>query len=283
MSGLNSDLIAEHLSKQFGLSFSGSMEDIDGGRYVVIRPDDLPKPNGFCITIARTPKIIEASFYPDSFSGSLIRKMGELDDDSINLFQNLLSSSEAKGIRISILINGEPKVSISKDDQKELWRKFELDCDWRLPLNHKYKVEQINKFAVQIASICMSLILSLLPLEEITESITLQEQGLPEGSKIKVEINKYERNPINRAACISYYGPICKACGFDFGKIYGLLGIDFIEVHHIVPVSQMGGTYRIDPTKDLVPLCSNCHAMVHRKNPPISVEELKKIINQNKE
>lgn len=282
MSELKSDIIANQLSKQFGLLFSGSTEDIDGGTYAVIRSNDLPKPNGFCITIARTPKLIEASFHPDTFSGSLIRKMGEADDYSLNTFCSLWSSAEERGVRLSLLINGNPKSLITDDDRNELWRKFDLDCDWRLPNNFKTHPEQINIYATKIASICMSLILSLLPIEEVTESVSGFEPGLPEGSKIRVEVNKYERNPINRAACISYHGPICKVCGFDFGKIYGDLGMDFIEVHHLIPVSQMGGAYRIDPIHDLAPVCSNCHSMIHRRNPPLSIQELKDLMSQNK-
>ena len=60
-------------------------------------------------------------------------------------------------------------------------------------------------------------------------------------------------------------------------------GQDYIEVHHRVPVSSMGGAYRVDPVTDLVPVCGNCHAMMHRKNPPLSVEELKaQLVNPKK-
>jgi 5-methylcytosine-specific restriction protein A len=104
------------------------------------------------------------------------------------------------------------------------------------------------------------------------------EAGLPEGAKIQIVVNKYERSPANRAACISYYGPICQVCSFDFGSFYGQIGQDYIEVHHRVPVSSMGGAYRVDPVTDLVPVCGNCHAMMHRKNPPLSVEELKALL-----
>jgi len=104
------------------------------------------------------------------------------------------------------------------------------------------------------------------------------EAGLPEGAKIQIVVNKYERSPANRAACISHYGPICQVCSFDFGSFYGQIGQDYIEVHHRVPVSSMGGAYRVDPVTDLVPVCGNCHAMMHRKNPPLSVEELKALL-----
>ena len=66
-------------------------------------------------------------------------------------------------------------------------------------------------------------------------------------------------------------------CGFDFEKTYGEIGKGFIHVHHIVPVSEIGESYRVDYEKDLIPVCPNCHAMLHRKGG--SVEGLKEIIN----
>ena len=93
-----------------------------------------------------------------------------------------------------------------------------------------------------------------------------------------MEVNKYERSPVNRAACIAHFGTTCNVCGFDFGVHYGDLGQDFIEVHHRVPVSSMGGAYRVDPVRDLVPVCGNCHAMLHRTNPPLSTDDLKTLI-----
>jgi HNH endonuclease len=60
----------------------------------------------------------------------------------------------------------------------------------------------------------------------------------------------------------------CLACGFDFEKCYGLIGAEFIEMHHDRPLGKRKGR-RQTKVKDLKPLCSNCHRMVHRdvKNP----------------
>jgi len=108
----------------------------------------------------------------------------------------------------------------------------------------------------------------------------LFEQGLPEGASKRVLVNKYERNPKNRLACIKHYGTSCFVCEFDFGKVYGDFAADYIHVHHIVPVSQMTENYRINPIEDLVPLCPNCHSAVHISNPPLSPKELKsRLIN----
>lgn len=95
-----------------------------------------------------------------------------------------------------------------------------------------------------------------------------------EGLLKQVTVNKFERNTKARKACIEHYKAICQVCNFSFAEIYGDIGRDFIHVHHIVPLSDIEEEYQVDPIKDLVPVCPNCHAMIHRKSPPYSVEEL---------
>ena len=93
---------------------------------------------------------------------------------------------------------------------------------------------------------------------------------LEEGEIKEMHIAKCERNPKLRKACIEYYraqneGRIaCAACGMAFGDVYGEIGEGYIEVHHLSPISQIEGVHTVDPKTDLVPLCANCHAMIHR-------------------
>lgn len=89
---------------------------------------------------------------------------------------------------------------------------------------------------------------------------------------------------IYRRKAIEIHGSTCIACGFDFEKTYGTHGKGFIEVHHIKPLSTYDGKeVNVDPYKDLVPLCANCHRMVHRnKDEVLTIEELKEIIESNR-
>ena len=100
--------------------------------------------------------------------------------------------------------------------------------------------------------------------------------GLPEGAKTSVSVNRYERSRQNRAACIAYHGLMCKVCEMSFSERYGEVGDGYTHVHHVTPVSELEPGYSIDPRHDLVPVCPNCHAMLHRKNPPYSVSELRR-------
>ena len=117
--------------------------------------------------------------------------------------------------------------------------------------------------------------LALLPLEEIPHR---ELSGEEEGSHYYNQVKIYERSRINRAACIEIHGTSCNICGFSFGELFGELGEGFIHVHHIVPVSKICGNYILNPGTDLIPVCPNCHAMLHRKQAVLLPNELKKIL-----
>lgn len=99
-----------------------------------------------------------------------------------------------------------------------------------------------------------------------------------EGNQTTHLTTSYERNPNARAACLSMKGYSCEVCKFNFLETYGELGKHYIHVHHTVPVSEREGLYEVDPVEDLVPLCPNCHAMTHKRNPPYSTKELQAIM-----
>lgn len=103
-------------------------------------------------------------------------------------------------------------------------------------------------------------------------------QTFREGAVRQVSVNAYEREPKARQKCIDYYGSSCSICGFDFGRAFGQLGKGFIHVHHLRPLSEIAEEYEIDPIKDLRPVCPNCHAMIHRSSPPLSLEQIKMLL-----
>jgi hypothetical protein len=102
--------------------------------------------------------------------------------------------------------------------------------------------------------------------------------GLTEGAVQGVLVNRYERNPEARQECLSHHGYVCQCCLVDMESVYGELGCHYIHVHHKVPLADIGEDYQVDPINDLVPVCPNCHAMLHRPATVLAVEELRIII-----
>lgn len=115
------------------------------------------------------------------------------------------------------------------------------------------------------------------------EIYTKDVELLLEGATTSIYINKYERNRVARNQCIAHYGPTCIVCKTDFESVYGDVGKDFIHVHHIVPLNKVKTTYEVNLITDLVPVCPNCHAMLHRKvnGKLLTIEELKNRLTFN--
>jgi hypothetical protein len=111
--------------------------------------------------------------------------------------------------------------------------------------------------------------------EEVTEPARLYE-----GAVRQILINAYERNPEARRRCIAHYGPRCIVCNFDFGKTYGKQGQGYIHVHHLRNLSEISKTYEVNPITDLRPVCPNCHAMIHRRVPAYSIDDVKTMLKK---
>lgn len=116
-----------------------------------------------------------------------------------------------------------------------------------------------------------------------SESVTLSQEILPgmeivEGAVSRILINSYERNAKARRLCLDHYGLICQLCGFDFVARYGEFAKNCIHVHHLQPLAEIKSEYVVDPIKDLLPVCPNCHAVVHSRNPAYQVGEIQDAI-----
>jgi len=267
--------VASRLEALFGVAFRGSIEEFEGGTYLSIRPVEPARPNGFSITIARTPARVEAMFRADSFSKALIRQLSMADSVMKETFSALRSGAETAGYRVNVMVGGEV-IPAGTALPESGWSTFDLECDQVLRDRPPQGFGQVDVLC-SAASACVGLLLSLLQLENLA-SAGDDGEGLPEGAKVKVHVNRYERSPVNRAACLAYYGFKCQVCGMDFESQYGEVGANYIEVHHLTPVSQLGENYRVNAVRDLIPVCCNCHAIIHRRDPPMAPAALKQLL-----
>lgn len=102
------------------------------------------------------------------------------------------------------------------------------------------------------------------PIPDVLGEAEPSATELSEGALTQVSQTKHERNQTLRQLCLKHFGATCQACGMKFEAVYGEIGKGYIEVHHLSPISQTDGKHKVDPKTDLVPLCANCHAMIHR-------------------
>lgn len=154
---------------------------------------------------------------------------------------------------------------------------FQIKSNEELMLSH-YNVAKAIDYYIDFFAAKHNLTLPNIIIPDLDDNSNDDE--FTEGQEQNVESIRFERNKIARKQCIEIYGCKCSICGFDFEERYGELGKDFIEVHHIIPISQRGGKYTLNPITDLIPVCSNCHSMIHRRKEPYDIDELKLIVNE---
>ena len=214
-------------------------------------------------------------FLPQRYSAHFVNAMGRRCQEARCLFSQYAGRLIASGARIAFRVNGE----IMQPDSPLMWPDDWHDISIRVT---KSPIADSDNFSYPAVArvwlnIMMGMVLSLANIVPTDEQPATE--GYAEGHRYTVASNRYERNPLNRNLCLEIKGYCCTICNMDFEMRYGEIGHNFIHVHHITPVSMLGETYVINPMTDLIPVCPNCHAMLHRCDPPMKPEELKKILS----
>ena len=104
-------------------------------------------------------------------------------------------------------------------------------------------------------------------------------KGFEELKKFRFH-KRIERNIQLSKKVKTIQGYTCKACNINFEDKYGPIGKNFIEAHHLKPISKLtGNKVELDVRTDFAVLCSNCHSMIHRLDDPSDLDLLKSLIN----
>ena len=268
--------IEDGLRRKLGVDFQVDLGKRGDAENVSIRPVGLNDGEGFTVDVAWHWARVEASFQPEARGGRLMRLMSGADDTARATFRALLDGVTTSGLKLEILNGGERLSHHEMESWPEVWNGLRIHVSCR-PADILRNGETRTQATVRLLTSLTGAILSLLPLEAREDPpVGLVVEGKPR----LAYVTTYERSAVNRAACIAARGDKCLACGFDFGKVYGAAGTGFIEVHHAIMVSQMGGGRLVDPTRDLVPLCSNCHSITHRRDPPYTLDELREMMGK---
>lgn len=264
-------IIAELLTDRFGLLLVGeTVSDADGQR-IRLSPKDVARTQGFSIEVLIGWRTIEVDFIPASFAATLVAEMQNASLQQRTIFLTFVEAVIKDSGSFIFTINSMPADPFDNQIWANAWRSVGLKIRSSPIVIDPKNNTIVQSLAVLWAGRLLGLSLALLPLEE-------KLIGEPEGGAVRTEVSRYERSSLNRVACIEIQGTICKVCGFDFANVYGVIGKGFIEVHHIEPVSGIVQGTIVDPTRDLVPLCANCHAMIHRRKPPYRLEELRSML-----
>lgn len=247
---------------------SDSGEDFD----FAVRLVALPAPKGFRVRVADNYMAWDAQVVLDDLSLKLVQVMGDRAKLRELEFRSGIDSIRKSSQTCEVVLNGLP---LGSEELPNEWSDFEAK------ITVGFAVESRLEKLVDALIFAISIPLVLLQEDLHPALLTASNsEEILEGEKSTVLQNKYERSRFNRAMCLRAHGFTCMACGDTLSKKYGVVAQELVHVHHITPVATLGGATIVDPINDLVPLCPNCHNVIHRKNPPFSMEELKGIISQ---
>ncbi len=259
------DTSIQEVSDALGISFIRRVMPKGHEYDFSLRIEELPSPHGFSIKILDDYLTWRIELAFDDFSAPLLRVMQSRFQDRRPGIQSFFDLAKVKNDFLEFAVDGKSILEHESNQWKEI----------SLKVNKSYFSSQSEYPALTSALLdFMCLVLSLL-VEDVEWGEGKSEVGEVEGELTLTVVRKYERSRYNRALCLKFYGFKCRGCGDLLEEKYGPIGLGVIHVHHIVPVSQMTQAYRLNPIKDLIPLCPNCHNIVHQKNPPIEIQELR--------
>lgn len=233
----------------------------------------------FLYGVTGIPKEIRSFFL---FSNAVMGQSREISVEYDNkVYKAIIEMDNNRNPRSRMFFDSEFK-KVIQHEYPQVYESFKLDIK-----NKDVELPKLELIRIQDETLVFEAkFIDVIQYETIQSDIELEVEQYykvqKEGKAIQYYVKKYERNPKNRMKAIKIHGLTCFGCGFNFGEKYGELGKNFIEIHHIKPLSTLEEEVEIDPETDLVPLCANCHRMVHRKKDEVlSVEELKELIIVN--
>lgn len=243
--------------------------------YIIVPKNELEELFEIKITVRQNIRLI-IEVEPQKYAADMLKDLQCVKNEKKAIFLNYIELCKNNNAKVKILVNHQNRNMYEKDVWQEKWKDFKLRITKIISIELENK--DIRHLVLKWIDIVVGMMLSLLHIEIYDN----EEKGYLEGGVQKILVDRYERNPINRELCLETYGCSCQICGFDFEKMYGEIGRGFIHIHHIEKISYHKDKYYINPIKDLIPVCPNCHAMMHRVDPPLEPKKLSYIIkNRN--
>ncbi len=204
----------------------------------------------------------------------------EWEGDYYSVIVNPLSTSK----KFSLFVNGkEEKGKNAKHKLEQSGASFitHSGTDLRTVFNWIVQSESFKWYVPENDSEIINVLRGIAePLVEISKES--DEISFTEG-KEKYRLHRYkERNSkivnLAKQSCLEKSGRLdCQICGFNFSKMYGEVGVGFIEAHHIIPISELNEEVETN-LSDIIMICSNCHRMIHRRRPWLSIDEIKMLV-----
>ncbi|WP_420180412.1 HNH endonuclease [Paenarthrobacter sp. TA1.8] len=268
---MNLSSLASDLSASLNLPISATSELRTAA--TEFRLNGLARPHGFSVVVTTLLSKVKAEFVLDRLAADLLRVVGEATPEEWGQTSSILQAYTTLGGDFKFRVNGR-----TLDDVLDSGIVPKIENITCTAVMNRTSHDDPSSDVITVAEGILSAIVCLLPLDD--DQLAGQQLGpvdfYPEAEGLQYEVltTRYERSRSNRAAAIAVHGRTCAVCEFNFDSSYGALAEGYVEIHHLVPVSRMGESRTVDPVSELIPLCSNCHRMAHRRWPPYTPDEL---------
>jgi len=263
------DAEIERVATSLGLRIGRRILSGTSGFDHQVRLLDIAAPYGFVLNVGDDYLSWTIRLEMDNSSAPLIRLMGQNSKLRAETFSALRKLMTERSDRVEFRVNGKTPENLDSEGD---WESIRFEAI----RNYVHPEESFNCFGELLLDSMSTILCLVVSQEEWVESSEAPSSKL-EGERQSVVLSKPERNRYNRAICLQFHGFACFGCGFKMDEIYGPIGSGVIHVHHLVPLSELDGPVRVDPISDLVPLCPNCHNIVHQVAPPLSIEKLREL------
>jgi 5-methylcytosine-specific restriction protein A len=259
------DLLARRIADQLGLPVQ--IEHRDTAWIVSIT--DLEVNDSFTVEFRKEWRSAQSVLVWGKFARPCIQRLGEADPVSRSSVA-AVAAALPKGIRPQFVINGVEHLLNDPTEWPAVWNSVQWSLLRGSLPGDTMSEQDWETVAADLVLPLLSMLVALLGVEELEA-----DKSADEGNSYEVCSLRYERKKINRDICLRIRGSRCLCCNRSMEEEYGSAAQDLIEVHHVTPVASMGSQYRVNPTTDLIPVCPNCHRVLHRSDPPIPPEQLR--------
>jgi 5-methylcytosine-specific restriction protein A len=259
----------DFISSESGLPLTAESDFETESQPIEIRIAGLNPLESFHLNAQRTPLTWVVDFTFDLFSGKLAASiLNTISRNRLAIEEQVSLFSQFATVETNLLTVGE-----ALEDQQ----RFQQNLQLRLispTMGHLHLNRREEEIATFTELVCNALFLVNFILEADDSVETEEFEGQVEGNRVSTTCGKYERSIKNKILCLEHWGYSCQACGLHPEATYGPEGKKIIHVHHKTPLSLMDAPASVDPKRDLVPLCPNCHNFAHKRVPPYTVEEI---------
>jgi 5-methylcytosine-specific restriction protein A len=234
-----------------------------------LNPAGFHENDAFAVEIRTGWRNAEALFVPGAFARPLIRRLGAAPAEARIAFA-ALAELAARQSRLTLRINQADASPSAHAAWPAEWEAFELSVRRHGLVFEELPPAEAAGILAELAAPVLGMLVALVGIDEVDADTSALE-----GDATEQVSRRYERRAVNREICLALKGRRCWCCNLDFGQVYGTEAEGFIEVHHRVPVSGMGPGYLVHPVRDLFPVCSNCHSVIHLSRLPLDPDVLR--------